>query len=456
MCGENRLTSSRSVGPREIAAWCGRESRAGLCREPRLARFRFSRRLCAQRSFSRPSVWIQVVFLHWYGGAQPPAWQGPSGGWWARPAIRGGTSTPATSDGWFQMPVIPNLVERALFKLNLAPAVMLDFLGAMAFRAVIAARRLGVFEALSTGPMTSAQLARRIQADEHGTNVLLDALEALGYVESRSGRFSATPMAAKWLPLLGDGFGFCDVLVERLQDADGSVRRGAPAIDAREWLDQRPDGWREFQAGMVALARLTADDIVAKVRLRAGARRLLDVGGGHGLYSIKFCHRYPELSATVFDLPEGLEVTPTTIAAEGMEDRVSMQAGDFWIDSLGTGYDVVLLFNIVHANLPARNVELLQKVARALNPGGLVVILDQLTDKVLGGTSRAFAALMGLNLFNLTGGQAYGSREIADWLGTAGFARPQRIGLIKSPGTSLILATKAATGPNAGSGRHRP
>lgn len=348
------------------------------------------------------------------------------------------------------MPVITNLVERVvLFKLNLAPAVMLDFIGAMAFRAVIAAWRLGVFEALSPGPLTATQLARRIQADERGTVVLLDALEALGYVESTNGHFSATAMAAKWLPLLGDGVGFCEVLVERLQDVDGSVRRGGPVIDAREWLGQRPDGWREFQAGMVALARMTADDIVAKVRLPASARRLLDVGGGHGLYSIKFCRRYPHLSATVFDLPEGLEVTPATIADEGMEDRVSMQAGDFWRDSFGTGYDVALLFNIIHANLPARNVELLQKVAGALNPGGLVIILDQLMDKVWGGTSRAFAALMGLNLFNLTGGQAYGSQEIADWLGTAGFASPRRIGLLKSPGMSLILGTKASAG------RHR-
>lgn len=353
------------------------------------------------------------------------------------------------------MPVTPNLLERlVLFRLNLAPAVMLDFLGALAFRTVTAARRLGVFEALSAGPLTAAKVARRIDADERGTTILLEALEALGYVESTHGNYAATAMAAKWLPLLGDGIGFCEMLAERFQDLDESVRRGGPAVDAREWLGQRPDGWREFQAGMVALARMTADGVVAKVRLPATARRLLDVGGGHGLYSIKFCQRYPQLSATVFDLPEGLEVTPAAIAAEGMEGRVSVQAGDFWIDGFGAGYDVALLFNIIHANLPARNVELLQKVAAALNPGGLVVILDQLAGKVRGGTSGAFAALMGLNLFNLTGGQAYGYREIAGWLSAAAFANPHRIGLLKSPGTSLVLGTKTPSGASAGGGGH--
>ena len=345
------------------------------------------------------------------------------------------------------MPVIPNFIERmALFRLNLAPAVMLDFLGALAFRTVASAWRLGVFEALSAGPLTATELARRIRADERGTVALLDALETLGYVKNRHGLYAATAMVAKWLPLLGDGIGFCEMLVERFQDLDESVRRGGPVIDAREWLDRRPDGWREFQAGMVALARMTADEIVGKVKLPADARSLLDVGGGHGLYSMKFCRRNPQLSATVFDLPEGLEVTQATIAAEGMGGRVSVQAGDFWIDDFGSGYDVALLFNIIHANLPAKNVELLQKVAGTLGSGGLVVILDQLAGEARGGTSRAFAALMGLNLFNLTGGQAYEFREIAGWLVETGFASPRRIGLLKSPGTSLVVGTRAAAG----------
>jgi SAM-dependent methyltransferase len=199
---------------------------------------------------------------------------------------------------------------------------------------------------------------------------------------------------------------------------------------------------------MVALARMTADEVARKVRLPRTARHLLDVGGGHGLYSIKLCRRYPQLSATVFDLPQALQAARTTIAAENMGDRVSVQAGDFWRDDLGDGYDVTLLFNIIHGNLPAKNTELMRKVAGALRPGGLVAILDQLIGKVSGATSRAVAALNGLNLFNLAGGQTYGFDEIAGWLTSAGFTNPRRIRLLKSPGSSLVLGTKAAPGGN--------
>lgn len=342
------------------------------------------------------------------------------------------------------MPITPNTIERWLFfRLHLAPAPLLDFLAAQAFQAVAAAYRLGVFNALADGPVTTQQIARRIEADERGTALLLRALEAVGYVEERPGGYATTAMVAKWLPIVGDGLGFFAMVLERFAHLEECIRRGGPALEPREWLDQRVGGWREFQAGMVTLARIVADEIAVKVKLPRDARRVVDVGGGHGLYSVKLCRRYPQLSATIFDLPQALQAAQETIAAEHMADRVTVQTGDFWQDDLGSGFDAALLFNIIHANLPDQNTELLRKVARALNSGGRVVILDQLVGHVRGATSRAFAALMGLTLFNLAGGQTYAFEEIAGWLAAAGFVYPRRIRLVRAPGNSLVLATRA-------------
>ena len=91
------------------------------------------------------------------------------------------------------------------------------------------------------------------------------------------------------------------------------------------------------------------------MKLPPTARRLLDVGGGHGSYSIGFCRRYPQLSATIFDLPGALKLGQETIAAERISDRIWVQEGDFWVDDLGDSYDVALLFNIIHAHLPDKN-----------------------------------------------------------------------------------------------------
>jgi len=347
------------------------------------------------------------------------------------------------------MPILPNLIERlVLLTFNQGPGLMLDFLGAQAFRVVGVGVRLGIFEALSGGPLSAAETARHVLASARGVILLLDALESLGYVRKKGGRYVNTPMTVKWLlhrspTNLAGGIPFFDSMVfDRWGHLDESIRRGKPALSGSEWLDQHPGGYRIYEEGMIAIARMAADEVIAKVKLAHSARRLLDVGGGHGLYSIRFCHRYPGLSATIFDLPPAVEVARETIAAEGMGGQVTTQAGDVWLDDLGAGYDIALLFNLIHAYLPDKNIELLGKVAGALNRGGQIVIMEQITGQVFGSTGKVLARLQALNYFNDMEAQTYAYDEIAGWLTQAGFVNPRRMDLLKTPGFGLVLGTK--------------
>ena len=345
------------------------------------------------------------------------------------------------------MPIVPNFIERLImFRLNLGPGPVLDLFGGFAFRAAAVANRLGVFEALRDGPLTAAQLAGRIKADERGTTRLLEALDAVGYVKKkRDGRYAATAMTAKWLPRLAAGIRASERnLLQPLEYLEESIRTGEPSVNSYERYAEDQSWWREQQDVMIAVAHMVGDDIVARVKLPETARRLLDVGGGHGLHAIKFCRRYPQLSATVFDLPQALEVAREVIAAEAMGERVSVQAGDFWKDDLGNGYDAALVFSIVQMNSPDKNAELLRKVAGALNPGGLVVIQDQIAGRAPGRMAKAVISLQGLNTFVTSRGRTYAFNEIAGWLTDAGFSKPRRINLWKTPGVGLVVGTKAA------------
>jgi len=348
------------------------------------------------------------------------------------------------------LPIIPNFIERlVLIKLNLGPGMMLDILGAVAFPAITCALKLGVFETLNAGPMTTKELARKIEGDERGTTILLEALESLGYVRKKKGRWSNSAMTAKWLlgissNNLASGFAFSQGLLERMNYLSESIRLGKPYMSAWDWFDQHPDGWRDYQAAMLAMARMVSDDVVPKVKIAPNARRLLDVGGGHGLYSIKFCQRNPNLSATVFDWPQSLNVARDTVDIENMSSRVMLQEGDFWKDDIGNDYDVALLFNIIHGFSPEKNTMLFRKVASALNSGGQIVIMDQLAGKVAGPTAKAVTRLQGLNLFNEVGGQTYAYEEIAQWLMTVGFSKTRRINLRKTPGFGLVLGNKVS------------
>jgi 2-polyprenyl-3-methyl-5-hydroxy-6-metoxy-1,4-benzoquinol methylase len=257
-------------------------------------------------------------------------------------------------------------------------------------------------------------------------------------------------MTMKWLlhaspTSLAIGIPFFESIVcNRGGHLEESIRHGRPAVLGSEWLDQHPGGYRVYEEGMIAIARMEADEVFAKVRVPAAARRLLDVGGGHGLYSIRFCRRHSCRSATVIDLAPALEVARETIAAEGMGGRVTTQVGDVWRDDFGAGYDVVLLFNLIHAYWSDQNTALLRKIAYALNPGGLIVIMEQMAGQVLGSAATALARLKALNYVNDLEAQTYTYAETRGWLTQADFANPRGTNLLKTPGASLVLATKAA------------
>jgi 2-polyprenyl-3-methyl-5-hydroxy-6-metoxy-1,4-benzoquinol methylase len=349
------------------------------------------------------------------------------------------------------MPIVPNFLERLLFfNLNQGPGPLLDLFGAVSFRIILAALKLNVFEVLQTGPLAAVEVARLIQADPHGTRVLLDTLEALGYVIRQAERYANSPMSEKWLVRasphsVAAGFDYWGKLLAQFWDnLEISIRSGQPPVNLYEWVEEQPEVSADFQAWMVAAARLIADEIVAKVRLPASAQRLLDVGGGHGMYSITLCGRHPTLTATVFDSPQALQAARENINREQMEQRISVQPGNFLTDELGEGYDVALVFNIVHGFSPEQNLALIGKVARALNPGGLIVIAEQIAGGASGSAGRAVAQILGLSYFHLLGGQVYTFEEMAGWLQAAGFHYPRRRNLLKAPGNSLIMATLAS------------
>lgn len=348
------------------------------------------------------------------------------------------------------MPLIPNFVERLLLQTDQLPGPLVDLFAAVGFRAVWAALNLGIFEALERGEaLTAGGLAEAVRADERGITHLLGVLQALGYVQEQGGGWTNTTMTRRRMVRGADknviaGFHYWGTaLAELWQDLEGSIRAGQPATDLYAWLEQRPYALRDFQEWTIAVARLTGDEITRKAPLPPGARRLLDAGGGHGAYSIAFCRRYPELAATIFDLPGAVAIGRETVEAEDMNARVSTQEGDLLQDDLGTGYDVALLFNIVHGFRPDQNRLLLGKVAAALNPGGQLIIMEQFAGRAPTPLAEAVAQILGLSFYHLLGGQIYPYAEVAGWLTETGFPAPRRVDLRQAPGSSLVVAARA-------------
>ena len=348
------------------------------------------------------------------------------------------------------MPVRPTFLERLLlFRFQKGPAPLLDLFGASGFEAVTFARDLGVFDALGDDALTAAALADRLDADPEGVRRLADFLAVQGYLDASGGGYRRTEMTRRWLTdeegtNMGPWFAFWQELVfpfwrEQLETA---VRTGGPDQSFYDWLGDDADQWAVAQRGFKSAASLLAPEVVDAASIPAGAERLLDVGGGHGQYAMAFAERHPGLSATVFDLPEALGVAREDAAAAGLGDRVTVRGGDYETDDVGSGYDVVLLFNVVHAHDAAEVRALLERAADALAPGGRLLVLDQLEGTARLPVAKAGLAFVALTYFVLLDASIHDADDLAGWLRDAGFADLDRTTFRTAPGVTLLGATR--------------
>lgn len=309
------------------------------------------------------------------------------------------------------------------------------------YAALVTAGKLGVFRALEGKSLTAGELASAISASEQGTRALADVLVTLTYLQREGGRYRLGPVAERWLgatsthdftPALLWGYELWNVLWE-LPEA---IRAGKPAQQLWDrWVD-RPEAGRDFSDYMKIKSMLTLPAIIESAPIPAHARRLIDLGGSHGIHATAFCQRYPQLSATVMDLPEALANTGKTIAEAGLSDRISLRRGNFFTDPIGDGHDVILLFEIVHNHTPDENQQLVRRAADALAPGGVLIVLEDLKREEPDAHNAAFS----LAMFACSGDRTYSYEEIAGWCAEAGLVNAPAIRLPSS--VSLVTATK--------------
>lgn len=312
-------------------------------------------------------------------------------------------------------------------------------------RMLLTACELDLFTALGDGPRTTAEVAADLGADARGVDRLMRALLSLGLLCRDGDRFANAAAAAAHLvrgrPGYMSGLGHTAHLWHSWTHLTEAVRGGgAPAAGP---IDDRGEEWlTAFIEAMHTRAAATAADLIALIDLE-GVDRVLDVGGGSGVYSMAFTRARHGLSATVFDLPNVVLLTQQYVRREGLADRIETAVGDYTADPLPGGYDLVFLSAIVHSNSPAQNADLLAQCAAALRPGGRVAVVDFIMDDDR--VAPAHGALFALNMLVATdAGDTYTEGEVRAWMEGAGLGDVTRC---DTPfGTGLVIGRRAGPG----------
>lgn len=289
-----------------------------------------------------------------------------------------------------------------------------------------------LFEKLAAGPKREADLQGELGLERRPFRVLTTALAAMQLLTCRDGIWHLTELSRQHLlpsaPFAVAGYvGLAadapevKEMVERLRTnkpAGAGEEEGAAFIfgEGIESAMERDASARWLTLALAGRAKNVAPYLASAIDL-SSAEHLVDVGGGTGIYAIACLQKFANLKATVFDSPEVLKVAKEMAQAYGVEDRLTLVAGDMFSDSLPHG-DVYLLSNILHDWDEPECLSLCQKIAGVLPTGGRLLIHDVFLQDDLQGPLPI--SLYSAALFTLTQGRAYSQKEYHDWLQTAG------------------------------------
>jgi ubiquinone/menaquinone biosynthesis C-methylase UbiE len=295
--------------------------------------------------------------------------------------------------------------------------------------AISAAHRLGVLAMLEAGPVRPEVVAAQCQLDVHGVVVLLEALAAMGLVDSAvDGRFRT---AVPGLRALGTRSDSGDLLADAIRSGRAPLECDVPAGAS----DVYPDT-------VTHLATLVGPAAEAVAECLDGAARVLDVGAGAAPWSLALARRDPRCRVAALDLPGVLTTTQEAVAAAGCSEQFRYLAGDMFTVSLArSAYDLVLLGNLCHLFDAPTNRRLLQRLRPVLRSGGRVAVVDVLPSATDPASRRSVALYAaGLRTRTSSGG-VHNEESYRAWLSEAGFHDIQVRQASRMPPISLITGS---------------
>ncbi|HLI15745.1 MAG TPA: methyltransferase [Acidimicrobiales bacterium] len=314
--------------------------------------------------------------------------------------------------------------------------------GLTAYFSVVAGDELGVFAALADGPACPAVLARRCGAHEGRLASLLDGLVAAGVLERDGERYALTPTAAAYLV---PGPGYLGALLrtspgplENWPALAATVRGAPPPRDVGADGSFHAELVRATFPAQLAAARATVREL--DLRPARTAARILDLGAGGAPWTIALLEAWPGATAVVNDLPPVAEVAAEKLAAAGLQARASILEGSYFEVGLeADAFDVVVLAHVCRAEGEAGARRLVARAARALCPGGELLLADYPVDE--DGRGPAQAQLLGVTMTaNTRQGRAFTWSQARAWAEDAGLGALRVAAPL--PPTSVLLARK--------------
>ena len=280
---------------------------------------------------------------------------------------------------------------------------------------IATAVKLGLIDAMASGPASIQALAETVQAHAPSVGRLLRAMASLALcTQDAAGDFSLTPTGSllradradslcAWAELGGGRiWAQWGRLGESVRTGQ-SIRKLTLPEDDFSHLDDDVQAADLFNRAMVEITRSVAIDLARSVDLSA-ARRVVDVGGGYGQLLCSILAANPSLHGVLFDMAHATGQLASAFEAAGVAHRCELATGDFF-KAVPQGADVYLLKSILHDWDDERCLAILRNCRRAMQPAARLLIVERIaSDRVSASPHDQAVARSDLNMMVAIGG----------------------------------------------------
>jgi hypothetical protein len=297
--------------------------------------------------------------------------------------------------------------------------------GVLAPYALLAAMKLDVFTPLAMKALSAGELATELNLDPDRLAPLLYALAAIGLLRLEGERFSNADEAQHYLTrggphFIGEVWRLYDDLWRGALLAAESIQAGRP-LAAHDYASMSSEQIADFFRGQHPDTLLTGWKLAEAVDF-SSCRHLLDVAGGSGGLSIALCRRYPELRATIAELPAVVPIAEAHVREAGLDARIEVIATDLLAQPLAGAFDAGVARAFLQVLSPSQCELVLRHVRPALRADAPLYVLSQITDDER--TSPESVALFNLIFLSFyEHGRSFTVGEHRRWLERAGFDR---------------------------------
>ena len=296
-------------------------------------------------------------------------------------------------------------------------------------RAIYAAAQLGIPDHLAQCALPVEEIAQLSATHSPSLKRLLRALASCGVVtEVAPNCFGLTELGHA---LRTDAPGSVRALVMTIagdwqwgawQNFLHSVRTGESGLikstghDLFSFLAAHPADLACFNEAMIGIHGATASAVAAAYEFN-GCQTIVDVGGGTGTLLTTILKATKRPRGVLFDLPGTTNEAGKVIAREGLADRCSVVAGDFFA-ALPEGHDCYIMSHVLHDWTDQPALAILRNCRRAISSTGRLLIVEAVLPE---GDMPHHGKMMDLLMLAVTGGTERTGQEFSDLLSRGGF-----------------------------------